>query len=357
MFTSARLKLTAWYLLIILLVSGLFSIVIYAGINNEYNHIEQVQKQRQEREQRVRPFFDQYRQQLQEQGLPVPPMPSEVDLEAITEARVRLQAILLLVNLIILAGAGFAGYFLAGRTLKPIKTMVDDQNRFITDASHELRTPLTSLKSEIEVYLRDKRSFSSSKKLTDAKKLLKSNLEEVNKLQYLSDNLIKLTQHQNLNNHSAFTSVSLGQVIDQAIKKVATLAKNKNITIISRVKDFKLEAEKQALTELFVILFDNAIKYSPPKTTITLSSKKTDHSIVVEVKDQGVGIDKKDLPHLFDRFYRADKSRSGNTGYGLGLSIAKQIIKMHQGTIKVASQVGRGTTFIITLPSADSQLP
>src|SRR5258708_119483 len=351
MFTSARLKLTAWYLLIILLVSGLFSIVIYAGINNEYNHIEQVQKQRQEREQRVRPFFDQYRQQLQEQGLPVPPMPSEVDLEAITEARVRLQAILLLVNLIILAGAGFAGYFLAGRTLKPIKTMVDDQNRFITDASHELRTPLTSLKSEIEVYLRDNKLT-----LKDAKKLLKSNLEEVNKLQYLSDNLIKLTQHQNLNNHSAFTNVSLVQVIDQAIKKVATLAKHKNITIINKGKDFKLEAEKQALTELFVILFDNAIKYSPPKTTITLSSKKTDHSIVVEVKDQGVGIDKKDLPHLFDRFYRADKSRSGSSGYGLGLSIAKQIVKMHQGTIKVESQVGKGTTFIITLPSAVSQL-
>jgi two-component system sensor histidine kinase CiaH len=272
-----------------------------------------------------------------------------VDPELITEAENRIKLLLLAVNLAILGVAGLAGYFLAGRTLKPIKEMIDEQNRFITDASHELRTPLTSLKSEIEVGLRDK-----GLSPTESKKLLESNLEEVNNLQLLSDSLIKLTQYQEQQNSNGLTfkEISLKKVLDEAIKKVNLAARKKQIKIDNKAKDQKLEGDFQSLTEMFVIFLDNAIKYSPKDAAITIYSKLTDGGVRVDIADKGIGIDKKDLPFLFDRFYRADKSRTKDNvpGYGLGLSIAKQVITKHQGSIKVTSEVGKGTVFSIELP-------
>ncbi len=325
MFQSARLKLTAWYLLIIMLISIAFSIAIYSVLNSELHRVERVQRLRQERRlQRV---------------------PS-IDTEVIEESENRLIAILSLINLGILVVSAGAGYFLAGRTLRPIKEMVDEQSRFITDASHELRTPLTSLKSEIEVNLRDK-----DLSLNNAKKLLQSNLEEVNNLQYLSDNLIKLTQYQKGNGEN-FEQVNLLQISESAIRKVTNIAKNKNIAIKNQIQDQTFRADKQSLIELFVVFLDNAIKYSANGKTVTLSAKKPDGFLQIEIKDQGIGIDESEIPHLFDRFYRADKSRAKSdvSGYGLGLSIAKQIIDKHHGSIKVISQINKGTTFFIKLP-------
>ena len=131
MFQSARLKLTAWYLLIIMLVSIAFSVAIYRVLIAEFARVERMQRSR---------------RTLQ--------VPSElrrpvIDPEVLKESENRLRATLILINLIILGAAGGSGYFLAGRTLRPIKDMVEEQSRFITDASHELRTPLTSLKSEV----------------------------------------------------------------------------------------------------------------------------------------------------------------------------------------------------------------
>ncbi len=347
MFKSARLKLTGWYLLIIMLISILFSMVIYAGINREYDRFERNAKLRLEREKQGLPSYEEFRKERQRQGLYVPPMPQSADPGLITQARTRLQIILLAVNLVVLGVAGLAAYFLAGRTMRPIAEMVEEQNRFITDASHELRTPLTSLKSEIEVNLRDKKLT-----LAQAKNLLKSNLEEVNNLGKLSDNLIKLTQYQKTNNHINFEKVSLLAIIQEAQKKVTGMAKGKNIMIRNRVKDCTLKADLQSLCELFVILLDNAIKYSPKNKSIIMDSRKVDHVVAIDVKDQGIGIDKEDIPHLFDRFYRSDKSRAkGNVqGYGLGLSIAKQIVDRHEGLISVKSEIGKGTNFTIELP-------
>ena len=331
MFESARLKLTAWYLVIIMLVAVLFSSVIYAVITQEYGRFERVQKLRQERE---------------GQGRHVVAV-SLLDPQVIPEARARLQAILLVVNLGILGIAGFAGYFLAGRTLKPIKEMLDEQNRFITDISHELRTPLTALKSEIEVNLRDE-----SLTLKGARKVFTSNLEEVSNLQLLSDSLIKLTQYQKSNGNIVFVEVALRQATEEAQKKVAILAKHKQITVVNQIEDCNLEADRQSLLELFVILLDNAIKYSANGTTVTLTSKKKEGFVFITLEDQGIGINTTDIPHLFDRFYRADKSRTKTavSGYGLGLSIAWQIVQKHNGTIAARSEIGKGTTFSVQLP-------
>ena len=329
MFEKARLKLTAWYLLIIMLISISFSLAIYRVLVMEISRVERMQRLR--RELQI-PF---------EMRRPV------IDPEVLNETENRLRAILIIINLGILGSSALASYFLAGRTLKPIKDMVEEQSRFITDASHELRTPLTSLKSEIEVNLRDK-----NLKISDAKKLLESNLEEVNNLQYLSDNLIKLTQYQTSSIRVSFEQISLLEIIDQAQKNIANMAKQKRINIRNQVKDIQIIGDKQSLIELFVIFLDNSVKYSPKNSLITLSSKKIDDFVQVDIADKGVGISQEDLPHLFNRFYRADKSRTKSEvgGYGLGLSIAKQIVNEHKGFIKVESKFDKGSTFSIQLP-------
>lgn len=319
MFQSARIKLTIWYLLSATLISIFFSLIIFTGINRELSRIGHFQRLR----------FEDRRE-----------MP-----EIFIQARTRLMITLVLVNLGILAVAGIAGYFLAGRTLEPIKDMLDEQNRFIADSSHELRTPLTSLKSEMEVNLRDKNLTAAN-----AKKLIASNLEEVNKLQLLSDSLIKLTQYRS-GSHLVFEKIPLKPVIDSACKKVSATAKVKGIKISNQAEDCLIEAEKNSIEELFVILLDNAVKYSLAEGKVVVTSDKKDGQVEIKIKDKGIGISPIDVPHIFDRFYRGDKSRtkSGVPGYGLGLSIAKQIVDRHHGTISVVSRLNAGTTFKLSL--------
>jgi len=334
MFQKARIKLTVWYLLIIMLVSVAFSLVIYLGINGELGRFERLQGLRLQREQQLM--------------LPVPPPPEirGLDLEAIAAARTRLTIILIFINLGIFVAAGFAGYFLAGRTLRPIKDMLDEQNRFITDASHELRTPLTSLKTSIEVNLRNKNLT-----INQAKNLIQSNLEDVEYLRVLSDGLLRLAYYQEPNGNMLFEKVSLKEVVENAVDKVKALALDNKIRINSRIENLKIHGDKKSLTELFVILLDNAIKYGKQNSSVKINTLKEDGKVIISVSDNGIGIDDKDLPHIFDRFYRAEKSRSKEnvSGYGLGLSIAKKIVEIHNGLIAVESEKGKGATFTVTL--------
>jgi two-component system, OmpR family, sensor histidine kinase CiaH len=334
MFRSARLQLTAWYLLIIMIISSLFSLVIYSSINAELERFEDYQRSRQKR----------YERMLERMEIR-PPDESAFPTNDVDQARRRVIVTLALINLSILAASGTAGYFLAGKTLRPIQEMMSEQKRFITDASHELRTPLTALRTEIEVALREK-----SLSITEAKSLLRSNLEEVIALQSLSDRLITLIKNQQQSNSIA--EISLNRVIENARKKVAVVAKKKRITLRQSLGDIRLSGNSETLTELFVILLDNAIKYSPKGSSVIVESKRVKSSAVITVADSGSGIDKKDLPNIFDRFYRADtaRTRSENSGHGLGLSIAKKIVDDHSGKITVRSTVGKGTTFTILLP-------
>lgn len=335
MFHSARLQLTAWYLLIIMIISGLFSVVIYTSFNAELTRIEHFQQDRQRR----------WERRLEDMPIPVPRRPEPIiDPREIEGARERLILTLLFINAGILLVSGGAGYFLAGRTLRPIQETLQEQRRFISDASHELRTPLTSLRTELEVSLRD-----TKLSLADAKKLLESNLEEVIHLQSLSDGLLSLARHQSTLQKS-FTEISLVSCVEEALKKVSPLAQQKHIAIMQKVEPTEILGDKQALVELLIILLDNAIKYSPPKATVIMRGKKMAKWVVIEVRDSGIGIDKEDMPHIFDRFYRADKARthSDSSGYGLGLSIAKKIVEDHGGTITAQSK--KGSTFTVRLP-------
>ncbi|MBI4226550.1 HAMP domain-containing histidine kinase, partial [Candidatus Roizmanbacteria bacterium] len=261
MFKSARIKLTAWYLLIIMFISMSFSLVIYRVLTREFERFERQQRFRIERR-----FYNEN----------IPPnfmhrFPLPLDPELIKEIRQRLTFILIIINGGILLVSGGLGYFLAGRTLQPIKDMVDEQNRFISDSSHELRTPLTSLKTGMEVTLRDK-----NLSLQQAKKLISENIGEVDKLQSLSDQLLRLAQYEKLNGNLQFEKISLSKIVEEAVRKIAPLVKQKQISIKKDLKDVEIKGNKESLVDLFVILLDNAIKYSPKERKIEIKIEKTD---------------------------------------------------------------------------------
>ncbi len=254
---------------------------------------------------------------------------------------------LVLLNLSMLVGGGLLSIYLAKKSLEPLEEALEKQSRFTADAAHELRTPLTAMKTETEIALRAKKLSVES-----AKETLTSNLEELDKLQSLTDSLLKLAK-TNGEKKTEFKDVKVTEVIKEAAAKVAPLAKNRQI-------DFELPPESKItvrgdyiqLKEVLVILLDNAVKYGQDGTTVTVSALKNDDSVVVKVTDQGIGISKKDLPHIFERFYRADQSRTKvrTEGYGLGLSVAEATVKTHGGSIKATSQLGQGTTFTVSLP-------
>lgn len=286
-----------------MVINIFFSLIIYRGATAELRRIETAQHLR----------------------LPVP-VKVAIDPEVIEEAKRRIALSLVYLNAIILGMAGLGGYFLAGKTLGPIKKNMDEQKDFISNASHELRTPLTSLKSEIEVALRDKKM-----NLKDAKKLIVSNLEEVDKMQKLSNYLLTLNKYQNGNTNLNFTSVDLKKVVLTAVGKQKVKLDLKKVIV---------KGNEDSLVELVKILLDNAFKYSGdnPKVEIALNSK------TLIVKDNGIGINKEDLPRIFDRFFRADKSHS-KEGYGLGLSIAKQIADINGAKLSVSSIPSKGSSF------------
>lgn len=312
MFKEARLNLTVWYLAIIMTLSASFSAVIYYGINSELRRIEHVQKIRLQRLVVTFPHLAEF-------------VPQEV--EAVAEARHKLLVTLGFINLSILILAGGGGYFLAGQTLDPIKRNMDEQKTFVSDASHELRTPITSIRTEIEVSLRDK-----NLNLSDAKKQLKSTLEDIIKMQSLANYLLELNKYDN--KKLEMKKIDLKKVAEEAVGK-RKLVKNFKSTFV--------KGNHEALVEMVSTLVDNALKFSPKdkKVIVNVSKKK------IKVIDKGIGISREDLPHIFDRFYRSDKSR-GTEGYGLGLSIAKSIAVAHGASISVKSQPGRGSEFTVS---------
>lgn len=339
MFQTARLKLTAWYLLIIMMVSLSFSAVIYRSLSTEVERFSRMQRNRIEnrlRNSAVIPFDE----------MTTPPPPAIDDHELVEYIKHRIIIVLAFINSSIFLISGLLGYMLAGRTLQPIQEMMDEQNRFISDASHELRTPLTALKSTLEVNLRDK-----DLTLEAAKSILKESIQDVDTLQSLSDSLLTLAQYQRPGSKKPFEKIQVTPLLAEAVKQVSPLAKKKRIAIHLQSDTGTVSGIRYSLLDLFVILLDNAVKYSKQNGTIHIHTERKDKHTVITIKDTGVGIAQKDIPHIFDRFYRADSARTKNSkdGYGLGLAIAKKIITTHHGDIRVTSKAGAGSAFTVTL--------
>ena len=237
-------------------------------------------------------------------------------------------------------------YVLARRTLKPIEEMHEAQSRFTADASHELRTPIAAMRLENELALDD-----DSLTIKDARELLKSNIEELDKLTKLSEGLLQLAQ---LDNDSIKTqSIKVRSIVVQAVERITSESKAKNQKIVTKKIDGGVVAVNEvAAVEALVTLLDNAVKYSPDKSSISIITHRSKTMLEISVIDTGIGIAEDAQAHIFDRFYRADNSRNKETadGYGIGLSIAKSIVETHGGTISVESVKGSGSTFTLSFP-------
>lgn len=325
---AARIRLTVFYTALITIVSLIFSAIIYIIQMDEVWHSVQT----------VHVAF------IKEFGMP--PRPERfvvINNEALTEARKNIILKLFYTNLGILAVSGLIAYYIAGKTLKPLEDTVRVQKDFISDASHEIRTPLTALRTTLEVGLREPNLSD------DARETIQDSLSQTTKLQELTTALLNLSQLESASQLNKKT-LSVAQLIQEAWARVKHKATEKNIELTSPTHDILIQADEQKFIELFTILLDNAVKYSSDGSKVTATWKRSPSHFIIKISDQGTGIKEEDLPHIFDRFYRADKARCTNDGYGIGLSIAKRIISLHKGNIEVKNNPDKGTTFTITLP-------
>lgn len=323
MFESATFKLTGWYLLILMLISFIFSGAIYQITTNELsNRLER----------------------LQNTLVLIPGIPqvsSDVrDVEATAASRKILNG-LAYANLIIFISGGIGSYFLARRALRPIQVAHEAQSRFTSDASHELRTPLATMKTEIEVALIDDSSTTD-----ELKSILRSNLEEIEKLTSLSDMLLHLSrlEHDKLER----AAINLDNVIRDVMKQYAPSSKRIDV----KTALLYVDGNQTAICELVALLIDNALKYSPSHSRISLNVIKKGRQGQLTITNSGKGIPADVLPYVFNRFYRSDNSRTHQStkGFGIGLAIAKKIVELHSGELSVTSAPGGDTTFIVRLP-------
>lgn len=328
---SATLRLAGTYLAIIMLMSVAFSVVFY------YTSAQQLDRQvpvaTQQLQARSNPWFsDEIERYLQARA---------------DEGRAELLAKLILLNSITLLLGACLSYVLARQSLQPIEEAMDAQARFVSDASHELRTPLTALQLTNEVALRKKKLGTK-----ESRELIEHNLAEAKKLKSLSDGLLGLLKQDG--QLLEFTSVSLQAAAGEAMNRVAPSALEKDIAVHDAVPNIMVKSEEGALTQIVTILLDNAVKYSDKGSEIHLEARARGKSACLSVRDKGVGIKASELPHIFDRFYRADTSRSRQVteGYGLGLSIARKLADQLGAEVTAKSQPGKGSTFTIKLPLA-----
>lgn len=327
MFQSATVKLTSWYLMIIIIISLLFSVVIYTIASNEVgNRIDFLPRE---------PGIFRV---LDEDSL------RSLRASQVHAAEESLIYALFVTNIAIWIMGGVGSYFLARRTLEPIERAHEAQSRFTSDASHELRTPLASMKTELEVALRD-----PNLKKSEMRELLASNLEEVNKLSKLSQTLLQLSRldHDSIERSLIDLSDTLGTILTRFGEDATRIRfDNKHHAVVI--------ANISAAEELFTILIDNALKYSPAGTPVTIKFLRTKHLAGFDITNEGAGIPPSLLPRIFDRFFRADNARSGGTqrSYGLGLSLAKKLVEIHGGELSVTSREDGPTTFRVMLPRA-----
>ena len=333
MFQSATLKLTAWYLAILMVISITFSLVIY-GLNTQElsSRLENLQHSLVDEW-----HFGAPNTYILKQPGSGPGTPLFYEAE---QAKSKMALTLIYINLVLFISGGLGSYFLARRTLRPISEAHESQSRFTSDASHELRTPLSAMKAELEVSLRD-----PSLTLVESRELLESNLEEVNKLIQLSEMLLNLSRLDH--NKLEVTRIDLVEVLNEALANYP--AEKKRFDVTTRKKAV-IQANGPAIQELFNLLIDNSLKYSPKKSKIFIRIFEQRGQVGFEISNYAKQIPEELLPKLFNRFFRADSSRTGGNkkGYGLGLSIAKKIVDIHHGNITVTSNPEK-TTFLVTL--------
>jgi heavy metal sensor kinase len=221
--------------------------------------------------------------------------------------------------------------------------------QFTADASHELRTPVALMRTRAELALRRPRSDE------EYRETLQQILEDLQRTSFLIENLMLLARADSGAEALQRTRINMVESLDEACLEGRTLAETKQISFLAELPQSPLwiEGESNSLRRLFLILLDNAVKFTPPQGRITVSLASSDGCAVAEVRDTGIGIAPDDLPHIFERFFRADRARSRETGgAGLGLSIGQWITQAHGGTISASSKPGEGSVFRVRIPLA-----
>ena len=199
-------------------------------------------------------------------------------------------------------------------------------------------------------------SLRQEREIEEYKNSLISINQEVDRMSSMVHRLLFLARSEN-NNGWQFTKVNVSKIVETLVDDISWLCEDKDQICTFKTKgDTFISGDEVTLRELFFNLVDNAIRHTPKGGIITITIDEHKKQATIAVQDTGEGIPEDHLPHIFDRFYRVDKTRSRSEGgSGLGLAICKRIVEVHQGSISVESKVGEGTTFLVTLPLADIQ--
>ena len=223
----------------------------------------------------------------------------------------------------------------------------ESQRRFVGDAAHELKTPLTAMKGNMEVGLQRERSTE------EYRDLLSTSLGQVERLVRLVKSLLTLTQFSGEHLPIDLKPVLMEPLIKELVSELSILAEDKGCLFTSHIQEVpKVLGDAGQLKQLVINLLDNAIRHTPQGGSVTVTLQSSADKVRLKVEDTGSGIATEHLPHIFERFYRADPARDRESGgTGLGLAIAKEIALAHNGIINVQSEVGKGSVFTVSLPT------
>jgi two-component system phosphate regulon sensor histidine kinase PhoR len=233
------------------------------------------------------------------------------------------------------------------RDYTEVKKSQDLRSDFVANVSHELKTPLTSIKGFLEVI-----ESSAKDDPQMQKKSIKIMQTQANKMQILIDDLLMLNRIEQQEHIKLRDGVSINEVLKEVISNCTELANEKSINIkfINSKKNFLVKGDKEKLTVLFKNILDNAIKYSSPNTEISFEANSKNGKVLIAIHDQGIGIPKKDILRITERFYRSDNGKKLKIeGTGIGLSIVKHIINQHEGELRISSIEGKGSEFTVEL--------
>ncbi len=239
-----------------------------------------------------------------------------------------------------------------GRLVKTFNEMLDKlesfirkERQFTSDASHELRTPLAIISAEAE------QSLAEKLEAKDYKKILEKILSQTKKMSYIISQLLMIHRSEEGKYQLDFEVLDLGLLAEDIINEYRRVAAKKGIKIdLEGGKVIKIRADQTLITRMLINLLDNAISFTESNGKISVSISRKKDFVSVAVKDNGIGIPEEEIPHIFDRFYQADKARN-KKGSGLGLSIVKWIVDIHKGQIEVESKTNKGSKFTVKLPA------
>ncbi len=230
--------------------------------------------------------------------------------------------------------------------LSRLENSFNQVRQFTTDASHELRTPITIMKAGIEVAL------SRERDIYNYQQVLANTLDDLGRLSKIIENLFILAKADTGRCEMRMERMNLCPVITDVAEQLRLITEPKNISVSTeKMEDAFIRGDELLIRMMLLNLVDNAVKYTPQNGAISLSIGKGNGNVMIAIKDNGIGISREDIPHIFDRFYRASKVRTSNyNGGGLGLSICQWIVRSHRGTITVESELNKGSVFTVTLP-------